>query len=247
MAAGSARRRRGHLEPELASCASSTGAGAPVSGSTPLAVFGNAITSRIESRPAEERHDPVDAERDAAVRRRAVAQRVEQEAEARLGLLLGDPERLEDLLLHVGAVDTDRAAADLRAVEDEVVARASAARPGRRTSRRGAVNGWCSASQRCSSSFHSNIGKSTTHSSVVAARRHEAEAARELQAQLAERAGRRRPAGRRRSAAGRRAARPARAVIGRALVVGEELGDRRAPASRPPARTPTRGRRRRSA
>ena len=40
------------LTPSSASCAASTAAGAPVSGSDPLAVFGNAITSRIDSRPA---------------------------------------------------------------------------------------------------------------------------------------------------------------------------------------------------
>ena len=51
----------------------------------------------------------------------------------------------------------------------------------------GAVNGWCSASQRASASFHSNIGKSTTHSGVVAALGHEAEAPRELEPQLPER------------------------------------------------------------
>jgi hypothetical protein len=38
--------------PSSRSCAASTGAGAPVSGSRPLAALGNAITSRIESRPA---------------------------------------------------------------------------------------------------------------------------------------------------------------------------------------------------
>ena len=64
-------------------------------------------------------------ERDAAVRRRAVAQRLEQEAEARLGLLVGDAERVEHLLLDVRVVDTDRAAADLRAVEHDVVAAAA--------------------------------------------------------------------------------------------------------------------------
>ena len=79
---GQARRR-----PSSRSCAGSTGAGAPVSGSAPLAAFGNAITSRIDSGAGEGRHDPVDAHRDPAVRRRAVAQRVEQEAEPRLRLL----------------------------------------------------------------------------------------------------------------------------------------------------------------
>ena len=38
--------------PTSRSCSSSTGAGAPVSASAPDAVFGKAITSRIESAPA---------------------------------------------------------------------------------------------------------------------------------------------------------------------------------------------------
>ena len=63
--------------------------------------------------------DTVDAVGDAAVRRRPVAQRLEQEAEARLRFLGVDPERGEDRLLDVGAVDTDRAATQLLAVPDE--------------------------------------------------------------------------------------------------------------------------------
>ena len=78
---------------ELAQLPASTGAGAPVSGSPPEAVFGKAITSRIESAPGGERADPVDPVGDAAVRRGAVAERLEQEAEARLGLLGVDAEQ----------------------------------------------------------------------------------------------------------------------------------------------------------
>src|SRR5262249_60564114 len=63
----------------------------------------------------------VDAPREPAARRGAVAQRVEQEAEPRLGLLGTDPEQLEYALLDVEAIDADRAAANLRAVEHEVV------------------------------------------------------------------------------------------------------------------------------
>ena len=100
-----------------------------MSGSTPLAAFGKAITSRIEARAGEQRDDPVDAERHAAVRRRAVGERLEQEAEALLRLVRADAERLEHLLLHLGVADTDRAAADLPAVEDHVV-RAAAPRAG---------------------------------------------------------------------------------------------------------------------
>src|SRR5690606_38895063 len=51
----------------------------------------------------------------------AVAERLEQEAELLLDLRLGQPEDLEHAGLDVGAVDPDRAAADLVAVEDEVV------------------------------------------------------------------------------------------------------------------------------
>src|SRR5215207_10262234 len=87
--------------------------------------------------PREQRDDPVEAEGEPAVRRRAEAQRVEQEAEARVRLLLGDPEHVEHLPLDLRPVDTDRPAADLHPVERDVVAaRAQRARigevPGRR-------------------------------------------------------------------------------------------------------------------
>ena len=79
------------------------------------------MTSRIESLPDEQHADAVPAERDAAVRRRAVLERLEQEAELVLRLLRRDAEQVEDPALHVGAVDTDAAAADLVAVADDVV------------------------------------------------------------------------------------------------------------------------------
>src|SRR3712207_1899651 len=50
----------------------------------------------------QDRDDAVDAERDAAVRRRAEAQRVEQEAEARLRFLGTHADQAEHLLLRVG-------------------------------------------------------------------------------------------------------------------------------------------------
>ena len=49
-------------------------------------------------------------------------QRVEQEAELLARLVVADAERLEHARLHLGIVQTDRAAADLEAVEHEVVA-----------------------------------------------------------------------------------------------------------------------------
>src|SRR5690349_7104906 len=66
-------------------------------------------------------NQPVDPERDAAVRRRAVREGVEQEPELAAGLLVGQADHVEDPLLHLGPVDTDRAPADLRAVEHDVV------------------------------------------------------------------------------------------------------------------------------
>src|SRR5215218_5432687 len=57
--------------------------------------------------------------------RGAVGERVEQEAEPLARLVLPQADRLEDLALHVGCVDADRAAADLRAVPDEVVGTAA--------------------------------------------------------------------------------------------------------------------------
>ena len=55
------------------------------------------------------------------MRRRTVLERLQQEAELVLGLLGRDTQQVEDAALHVGAVDTDGAAADLVAVHDDVV------------------------------------------------------------------------------------------------------------------------------
>ena len=107
--------------PSSSSCGRSTGVGASVSGSMPPATFGKAITSRMLSVPASEHDAAVEPHRDAAVRRGAEAQRPQQEAEARLGLLGGDADHRQRPLLQVGAVDADRAAAGLVAVDDEVV------------------------------------------------------------------------------------------------------------------------------
>ncbi len=56
----------------------------------------------------QDRHQAVDAEREPAVGRRAVVERVEQEPELALGLLLADAERGEDPALQLGLVDSDR-------------------------------------------------------------------------------------------------------------------------------------------
>ena len=73
-------------------------------------------------RLAREHHrHAVDAERDPAVRRRAHGERVEQEAELRPLLVGAEREQVEDLRLDVRLVDPERAAAELVAVDDQVV------------------------------------------------------------------------------------------------------------------------------
>src|SRR4051794_2736850 len=66
-------------------------------------------------------HDAVEAVGDPAVRRRSVAERLEQEAEAGLGLGRIDSRRGEDPALCLGVADTDRTAAHLLPVPDEVI------------------------------------------------------------------------------------------------------------------------------
>ena len=53
----------------------------------------------------QQRAHPVQAERDPAVRRRAVAERLEQEAELRPRLVGAEPENVEDPLLRLRPVD----------------------------------------------------------------------------------------------------------------------------------------------
>ena len=55
--------------------------GASVIRSVPFCVLGKGMTSRRSRAPREQHREPVHAERDAAVRRRAELERVEQEAE----------------------------------------------------------------------------------------------------------------------------------------------------------------------
>ena len=67
--------------------------GAPVSGSAPDCVFGKAMTSRMFSSPASSATSRSTPNAKPGVRRRAVAERVEQEPEARLRLLGLDAEQ----------------------------------------------------------------------------------------------------------------------------------------------------------
>ena len=76
-----------------------------------LAVLGKAMTSRRLLRTGEQHDDAVEAQRDAAVGRGAVFERVKKEAKSGAGLFVSDAEGLEDLLLHVFAMDSDGAGA----------------------------------------------------------------------------------------------------------------------------------------
>src|SRR5439155_24787553 len=73
-------------------------------------------------RAAENRVQAVEAERDAAVGRRAVTKRLQEVTEAQSGLLRRNLQHLlETHLLHLGLVNTDRAAAQFDAVHHHVV------------------------------------------------------------------------------------------------------------------------------
>ena len=69
----------------------------------------------------EDRDQTVDAEREAGVRWRAVAEGVEEEPEALVRLLGVDPEQAEHRALEVRRVDTDTPRSELPAVQHEVV------------------------------------------------------------------------------------------------------------------------------
>src|SRR5690606_21134624 len=70
---------------------------------------------------AQEHRDAVEAKRDSPVWWRAVAEGLQQKAELLRGLFLREPQCRKDLGLHIAAMDTNRPAADLVAVEHEVV------------------------------------------------------------------------------------------------------------------------------
>ena len=80
---------------------------------------GDVVADRL--RAAEQRAQTVETERKAAVRGRSVLEGVHQEAETLLRLFRREAQQLEHLGLQFRVVDTDRAAADLGAVADEVV------------------------------------------------------------------------------------------------------------------------------
>ena len=101
--------------------ASSAGDGAPSMRSDPDCVLGNAITSRIFVWLVKHHRPPVDAQRDAAMRRGAVLESVEKSAELRAHALDGVALHRERAFEELTLVDADAAAAELPAVEGQVV------------------------------------------------------------------------------------------------------------------------------
>src|SRR5579863_9052200 len=71
--------------------------------------------------PRQDHHQPVQPQRDAAVRRRAVLQRLQQKSEAPLGFVLAESERRKDLRLNIAAVNPYRTRAQFDAVQHQIV------------------------------------------------------------------------------------------------------------------------------
>ena len=144
----------------------STAVGAPSNSARCAVVLGNAITSRSESTPGEQHHDPIHAEGEPAVGRRAGAEPFQQEAEALLGLRLGNAEQAEHPALQARdrRCGGCRRRARCRSAPCRRPARAPA--PGAVSSSGtssgwGAVNGWLTAPSVPVAGSFSNSGKST--------------------------------------------------------------------------------------
>src|SRR5476649_763443 len=75
----------------------------------------------------QKHHQAVEAQGDSSVRRGAVFQGIQQEAEAAAGFVVGHAERGEDLRLHIAAVNTNRAGAEFHAVQHDVIGAGAAA------------------------------------------------------------------------------------------------------------------------
>ncbi len=80
---------------------------------------GDHLTDRLLA--GQKHDDPVQSQRDAAMRRSAVAECLQQEAESLFRFLTLDAQGIENLALYVLAMNTDRTPSDLDSVEDDVV------------------------------------------------------------------------------------------------------------------------------
>src|SRR5438105_15192473 len=72
-------------------------------------------------RPGQDHHNAIQTQRDAAMRRRAILQRLQKKAEARARLIFAQAKRAKNLPLHILAMDTDGARAQLSAVQYDIV------------------------------------------------------------------------------------------------------------------------------
>lgn len=105
--------------PSSSSCFSSTTPGASVIGQDASFTLGKAITVTNTGCIAHQHDDSVQTERQAAMRGYAVFEGIQKEAEAFMRILVAEAKQLEHLLLDISAVDSDGAAAQLIAVQNE--------------------------------------------------------------------------------------------------------------------------------
>ena len=80
---------------------------------------GNHVAQGIRTKQLH--HKPVKPESESPVRRRAVLEGINHEAEAGAGGFLGEAQGAEHQCLHVRAVDTNRAGTQLNAVQHHVI------------------------------------------------------------------------------------------------------------------------------
>src|ERR671915_1707792 len=150
------------LIPSSLSWRSSTCAGAPVSGSAPLAAFGKAITSRIDSRPASRatmRSIPNAIPPCGGAPYVNASSRKPKRAFASSGPIPSASNTFcctSGRLILIEPPPSSQPSRTTSYPRERQVAGSASRSPV------GDVNGWCIASKRPSSSFHSNIGKSTT-------------------------------------------------------------------------------------
>ena len=108
--------------PSISSWSVSTFDGASAIKSCAFAVFGNAITSRIDFSPASSATTRSMPSAMPPCGRRSVGQRVEKKSETAAQLLLAEAQRLEHALLHVLLMNSNAAGAQFDAVQNQVVA-----------------------------------------------------------------------------------------------------------------------------
>ena len=222
--------------------------GRPVSGSCPVAVFGNAITSLIDYRPASSAAIRSSPDAMPPCGGAPCSQRLDQEAELLIGRLNWPmPSVSSTRYWTSGRLMRMLPPPSSYAVQHHVIGPRPCRSPGSppaapSDSSVGDVNGWWSESQRPSSSFHSTSGKSVTHSGRHSTFWDQAEAPAQLQAQRSQCLGGDAGIVGHQEQQVRGARPPGRTSIARRPAFGEELLRPETASRRPPRRTPRRGR-----